>query len=544
MQRYELKRHVSRRLRWGRRVGPAQPERELSLSVLLHAKDEDALEEALRAVSTPGGAEYGRYLRAEEVRHLIAPGYQDLDAVVAWLTGSGLTVDAVAGARTVVRARGSAEAVSRALEVPLAIYRFPGLRRTRFAAEANPKVPAALAPLVRGIAGLNDLPAARRIPAIPAPKRSRVARRGPIDARGPGGGYTPDVIRRAYAAGGGGSGERIAILQFGGGFSARDFGTFCAQYGLPDGAVSEVSVSGGRNDYRGKTGDGDVEVALDADWVRAAAPEAAIDLFWVPNEDRGWVDFLSALLDRPEALRPSAVSISWGFPEDGFSTSRRYDQTRQLFQAAGLLGISFLSASGDWGASDEVPGTEWFDGQRHVDFPSVVPEVTGVGGTRLVPTATGFAEAAWNDGEEGGATGGGFSRFVRVPAWQEAALGKRAGVTGRGVPDVAAVASPDPGLSIHVHGAWGAAGGTSVAAPIWAGFVAQLNQARRAAGRARLGAANPALYAAARDRRRPFRDIARGDNSYAGVKGFSAEEGWDAATGLGSPDVTTLAKVL
>src|SRR5262249_53459662 len=162
------------------------------------------------------------------------------------------------------------------------------------------------------------------------------------------------------------------------------------RYGLPGGSVSEVSVSTAANDYSGKTADADVEVALDMDWVRAAAPRAAIDMYWTPNRDTGWVDFLSALLDAPASVRPSIGWISWGMPEDGFSTSRRYDQTRQLFQACALLGITFVAASGDSGAADETPDSPTFDGQRHVDFPSVVPEVTGVGGTKLVRTPRGF----------------------------------------------------------------------------------------------------------------------------------------------------------
>jgi kumamolisin len=132
---------------------------------------------------------------------------------------------------------------------------------------------------------------------------------------------------------------------------------------------------------------------------------------------------------------------------------------------------------------------------------------------------------------------------VAVPAWQKAALGERRGVTGRGIPDVAAVASPDPGLSIFVSRKWTAAGGTSVAAPIWSGILAHVNAARAAAGRPRLGAANAALYAATRGAS-PFRDITRGDNSYGGVTGYQATKGWDPTTGLGSADTGALVKKL
>ena len=451
-----------------------------------------------------------------------------------------------------MQASGPAEAVARAFDAPIGLFAAPkavtGGRRRAYGIERDPTIPASLAPVIRGVAGLNDLPAARRFPPLLAPKRSRVPRRGPAQERGPGGGYTPAEIHAAYDVSGdvgsGGRGERVAILEFGGGFSSADFSSFCAAYGLPAADVTEVSVSGAKNDYRGQTGDADVEVALDMDWVRASAPEAEMDLWWAPNVDTGWVDFLAALLDAPEARRPSVVSISWGMPEDGFSTSRRYDQTRQLFQSCALLGITFVCASGDAGAADELPDDSWYDGQRHVDFPSVVPEVTSVGGTKLLPAARGFSETAWNDGAGRGASGGGFSRLIAVPDWQKPAVAGRAGVTGRGIPDFAAVASPDPGLSIFVRGKWTAAGGTSVAAPIWAGFVARINAERVAAKKARLGAANAALYAAGLGASAPFTDVVRGDNGYAGVSGFPATKGWDPVTGLGSPDVTRLIRSL
>jgi kumamolisin len=549
LQRFVLPRHVSRRLPLCRRTGLCPPGEEIRFTVLLHAKDMRMLREAAAAVADPKSSVYGRHLSPDEVRTLVAPGYQDLDAVLAFLRDAGLTVDGVAGARTAVQGHGSAEKISRAFDIPLGSYDLPRALSPRvrqaIAAERDPSIPASLASVIRGVAGLNTLPAARRFPPIFAPTPSRVPRRGAARARGPGGGFTPEEIRAAYdLVTSGGRGERVAILEFGGGFSSDDFASFCAHYGLPAGDVTDVSVSGAKNDYQGKTGDADVEVALDMDWVRGTAPNADLDLWWAPNTDTGWVDFLNALLDAPDARRPSIVSISWGMPEDGFATSRRYDQTRQLFLSCSLLGITFVCASGDAGAADVLPEDAAFDGQRHVDFPSVVPEVTSVGGTKLLPKGSSFSESAWNDGPNRGATGGGFSRFVAVPSWQKPALGARRGVTGRGIPDVAAVASADPGLSIFVRKKWTAAGGTSVAAPIWSGILAHVNAARSAGGRPRLGAANAALYAAAAHGASPFRDVTRGDNSYGGVTGYPATKGWDPTTGLGSADAAALVKKL
>ena len=183
MQRFVLPRHVSGRLPLARRTGPCPAGEELRFTVLLHAKDARMLRDASRAVADPKSAVYGRHLSPEEVRALVAPGYQDLDAVLSFLRNAGLTVDSVAGARTAVQAHGPVEKIARAFDIPLGEYSLPPslspLRRRAIASERDPSIPASLAAVIRGIAGLNTLPAARRFPPILAPTRSRVPRRGP-----------------------------------------------------------------------------------------------------------------------------------------------------------------------------------------------------------------------------------------------------------------------------------------------------------------------------------------------------------------------------
>ena len=109
---------MSRRLTLCRRVGPCPPDAPVRISVLLHAKDARALRETVRAVSDPKAASYGRHFTPDQVRDLVAPGYQDLDAVLAFLRDAGLRVEGVSGARTAVQASGPAEAVARAFDAP------------------------------------------------------------------------------------------------------------------------------------------------------------------------------------------------------------------------------------------------------------------------------------------------------------------------------------------------------------------------------------------------------------------------------------------
>ena len=142
--------------------------------------------------------------------------------------------------------------------------------------------------------------------------------------------------------------------------------------------------------------------------------------------------------------------------------------------------------------------------------------------TTLTASGTGIvSETAWNDGSQGGASGGGYSSFFATPSWQTA----QAGQTGRGVPDVAGNAAPETGYNVLVDGQQDVIGGTSAVAPLWAGLVALLNQKLQT----RLGFINPALYSA--NQATCFHDITQGDNG-----AYNCGPGWDAVTGLGSPD--------
>jgi kumamolisin len=133
-------------------------------------------------------------------------------------------------------------------------------------------------------------------------------------------------------------------------------------------------------------------------------------------------------------------------------------------------------------------------------------------------------EEVWNDGVNGGATGGGVSRVFPRPTWQSAANVPAAPVAGggRGVPDVAGDADPATGYDVRVDGVDTVIGGTSAVAPLWAGLIALLNQLK---GRP-VGYLNPKLYASTG----ALHDITQGNNN-----GFAAWPGWDACTGLGSP---------
>jgi kumamolisin len=163
--------------------------------------------------------------------------------------------------------------------------------------------------------------------------------------------------------------------------------------------------------------------------------------------------------------------------------------------------------------------------------------VLGCGGTTLNASgSTISSEVVWNDGSEGGASGGGVSTFFAAPSWQQGSKatktsGGATALSMRGVPDVAGNADPETGYSVRIDGSDTVIGGTSAVAPLWAALIARVNQNRSTP----VGFLNATLYGSPQ----ALRDITKGNNG-----DFEASKGWDACTGLGSPNGSTLSQTL
>jgi kumamolisin len=318
-----------------------------------------------------------------------------------------------------------------------------------------------------------------------------------------------------------GSGETIGILELGGGYNTSDIDTYFGGLGLTPPTVVAVSVDGGTNSPGDPNG-ADGEVALDIQVAGAIATGAKLAVYFAPNTDQGFIDAITTAV-HDTTNKPSVLSISWGGPESSWAQSA-VTALDDACQSAAALGVTITVASGDNGSSDGVT-----DGQNHVDFPASSPHVLACGGTELIGSGTKIdSETVWNDGTDGGATGGGFSTLFPVPTWQASA-----GISGagRGVPDVAGDASPESGYNILVDGQQEVVGGTSAVAPLWAALIALINEMTGSP----VGFVSPTLYADKAD----FHDITSGNNGT-----YSATKGWDACTGLGSPDGAELAAVL
>ena len=337
--------------------------------------------------------------------------------------------------------------------------------------------------------------------------------------------YTPPQVAKLYSfPEGTGANQTIALIELGGGFQSADLQKYWKQLGLKNVSVTAVSVDGGRNTPVGDPNSADAEVVLDIEVAGGVAPGARIAVYFANNTDQGFLEAINAAI-HDTTRKPSVISISWGAAEDEW-TPQAMNAFNAAFHDAALLGITVCAAAGDNGSSDGES-----DGQPHVDFPASSPWVLACGGTRLVGANGQIqSETVWNDGTNGGATGGGVSTHFSKPKYQaNSAVATPAGTanpTGRGVPDVAGVADPETGYSILVDGQEGVVGGTSAVAPLWAGLVALLNEQL---GK-NLGWFHPMIYDTFAQHK-VLHDITSGTNGT-----YKAGKGWDACTGFGTPN--------
>jgi kumamolisin len=338
-----------------------------------------------------------------------------------------------------------------------------------------------------------------------------------------------------FPAGTDGTGQTVAIIELGGGYTASDLSTYFSGLGLPVPSVTAVGVEGGSNSP-GQSADGEVE--LDIEVIGGVAPGAVQVVYFGNNTDQGFIDAISQAVHATPS--PIAVSISWGQSEDQWSAQSRTAMD-QAFADAAALGVTVTVAAGDNGSSDD-PSEQT---QVHCDFPASSPNALACGGTKLVGNTSSFAissEAVWNElASNEGAGGGGVSDVFPLPSYQANAgvptSAASGGGTGRGVPDVAGNADPVTGYLVVVDGQRETIGGTSAVAPLWAGLIARLAQAT---GK-RFGLLQSMLYAgAAPGAAAPgFNDVVQGNNG-----AYKAGPGWDACTGLGSPNGAALLDLL
>ncbi|MBF6606996.1 MAG: S8/S53 family peptidase [Chloroflexi bacterium] len=513
-------------------IGAVHSDERVEVTVRVRSRSWAATAAATALAAQSLGAR--RYLTRDELRATRGADPADIAAVRSFAAAQGLEViEADAAQRKVVLA-GPAQKVSAAFGVTLQRYQYAeGTYRGR---TGPVSVPAELGVIVEGVFGLDDRPQARPhfrvLPTELDPVATPFgARRSPATPATSATSFTPPQVARLYdfEPTATGKGQCIALIELSGGLRRGDLQAYFAQLGIPAPTIVAVSVDGATS-HPTTPNSADGEVMLDIEVAGSVAPGARIAVYFAPNTDRGFLDAVTAAV-HDTVNTPSVISISWGGAEVHW-TAQAMQALDQAFQDAALVGVTVLCASGDDGSDDAVA-----DGLAHADFPASSPHAVGCGGTRLFASPSAISdERVWNDGPEGGATGGGVSDVFDPPAYQAGAGVPRSanpgGRVGRGVPDLAGDASPASGYAVRVDGQPMVIGGTSAVAPLLAALVAQLNQQLETP----VGFLNPLLYAAPA---RVFRDITIGGNG-----AYAAGTGWDACTGLGRPDGAALLAVL
>lgn len=498
-------------------VSRTDPGRTVDFTLSLR-QDRAAVQRFLRALETPGSPQYHRFISPAQFGARFGVSAAELRRVTAALRSAGLQVTTSVPQRTTLGVRGSVAAVERFLGTRLNEWVGADGRRYRAPAR-HPRIPDGLDRAVAAATGLDTRPR-YRAHAIPVaglkPRDSaRAYNYKPLHDRG---------IR--------GQGQSIAILSYDS-FDPADVTEFDRRTGIRGAPpVEKVTVA-----EPVEIGEGSVEVNLDIDVVRGVAPQARILNYEMVNDGRP----MGFVIDKIVADgRVQVISNSWGACAAAYPAELRA-QDEASMAAATARGITMYVASGDAGAYD-CQHSNPDDTRISVDWPSSSPNAVAVGGTLLSVRrdSTYLSEAGWEDPLSAGGGGGGLSTFYARPTWQRGPGVQNRFSTGRRqVPDVAAAADGDSGWYIVSGGEELKVGGTSAAAPFWAGSMLLIGQHAQRERAGRVGYANPLLYRIAARRDTPFRDVRFGGN-----RGYRATPGWDYATGWGSPDVDALANAV
>jgi subtilase family serine protease len=538
----------------------------MRLIVTLKVRNAAALTSFISALSDRQSPLFHHYLRPGQFGAKFGATPAQVAKVDAALRSAGLVPGRLSSNRLEIPVRVSAATAERAFGTTIKRYRLAS-GRLAYANSAAAHIPAAAAPYVAGVVGLNTLDVPQslsvrsslgiRLPASHRPITPAERLRLAPSASGPqpctaatgtaltDGSFTADQLASyygmspLYGMNDLGRGVHVALAEFEDN-SASDVAAYLGCYGIST-SVNYIPVDGGP-----PAGAGSGEAALDIEDVAGLAPDATIDVYQEPNGgETDTFDLYNAII---KADSDQVVSTSWGACEASEDSSF-IEAEQSLFEQAATQGQTVLAAAGDDGSS------ACGNASLAVNDPASQQYVVGVGGTSIGPNG----ETVWDGGS--GAGGGGVSGWCMpgyqdqsaipglISTYSEVASACSPGPQfARQVPDVSADADPQTGYTIFYGGKWTAYGGTSAAAPLWAA-VAALTDASpfcRDYGSGAAGVQAPGLYAVAAgagsyiySTGEALSDVTSGDNDFTpdGYTGglYPAATGYDMASGLGTP---------
>ncbi|HTS16747.1 MAG TPA: S53 family peptidase, partial [Verrucomicrobiae bacterium] len=503
----------------------------------LPLRNQSEFDQLLRDIYDPTSASYHQYLTPQQIAERFGPSDEDYQAVMAFILTNGLAVTGTHPDRTLLDVNASVADIERLFHVAMRVYQHPTEARTFFAPDVEPSLDLAV-PLV-GVSGLNNY-------VVPRPGGGRGTASDtapgatPASGSGPGGAFLGNDFRAAYVPGLSltGSGQTVGLLELDG-YYTNDITAYEKLAGIPSILITNVLIDG----FSGSP-DSDAnwvgEVSLDIEMSIAMAPGLSrVIVYESANCCYYWVDILKRMQQDNAAKQ---LSCSWLFDYDD-------PNAEPIYQQMAMQGQSFFQCSGDYLAFYNGV-SQWTDDAN----------VTLVGGTMLTTTTSGTwsSETTWINGDGTIGSGGGISASymgnVPIPSWQVGIdmTANHGSTTMRNVPDVSMVAYD--AWVIWDNGSSNWWWGTSIAAPLWAGFTALVNQQAALNGQPPVGFINPAVYSLGRGStyNSCFHDITTGNNMVpcqAGTTdcpnqnmmiGYSAGTGYDLVSGLGSIDVGAL----
>ncbi|HZM10023.1 MAG TPA: protease pro-enzyme activation domain-containing protein [Candidatus Limnocylindrales bacterium] len=505
-------------------VGLLPSSQRLNLAIMLPVRDQGELTRFLDRLYDPSSPDYHQFLTVAQFTEQFGPTHQDYQAVIAFAKANGLTVTDTPANRLLVDVNGSVAQIEKTFHVGMKVYLHPTENRTFYSPDREPSLD--LSVPVSHIAGLNNFSIPRSML-----KKGSAAQQNLTSnvGSGPGGAYLGSDMRAAYYGGTAltGTGQAVAMVEFDGYNMSDVTGTFDGHtYTVP---INNVLIDGASG---GSDGD-DGEQVLDIVQAISMAPGLSqLRVYIAPITTSigvGDVDMFNKIATENIA---KSISCSWGWnPADTAAND-------PIFQEYAAQGQNLFVASGDSGA---------YTGSNATDssFPAEDVYVVAVGATDLTTNGAGGpwqSEVAWAD-SGGGPADNGFA----IPSWQIGVADTANGGSNtiRNVPDVAAEGNFDNYLCDQgsCQGGWG---GTSFAAPRWAGFLALVNQQAVTNTGSTLGFVNPAIYAIGKSTNynSDFHDITSGNNNNGKGKSFNAVVGYDLVTGWGSPNGPSLINAL
>jgi len=459
----------------------------------------------------------GEIISLDEMAAKYYPTEADYDKVAGWLTAQGFTLKPAAKYNLSVFAAGTVAQIERAVQTKFGRVKIGGVEYS--SALKAPILPSEIAGVVLGVNGLQ--------PHLHPRFHSRIAPGGPQKLINNAPPYTISEIKKAYGASGlsvNGIGQKIGIVIDT--FPAdSDLTTFWTDNGISQSLnnIEKVQVVSGALPAPSD------EATLDVEWSSGTAAGARVRVYATTDLQFVHIDqaYQAIINDLPSQPALHQISLSYGLGERYEAASQIHTDAQYFASIAGA-GVTVFVSSGDGGSSPGPNGWEDNSGPVQVECPANDPNVTGVGGTSLyLNSSTGAvsSESAWFYG------GGGRSVSFARPPWQRGP-GVPAG-SDRLVPDVALVADINTGGFFIWNGLFYTIGGTSWSAPTWAGFCAEINQARANRGMASIGLLGPKIYPLIETAY--LRDITTGSNGPNGI--YNAGPGYDLCTGVGVPNV-------